>query len=567
MNVLLRLQSLFSMLVNKMDKRKSRHSQGGPQRGGLHGRSMSVSSYIATTTPQHRTFLTICMYGCFLALGLVGSVMGPTIVHMQHLLDTDLQGMTLTFTYHRIGYLIGVVISGCLFDRLNQELQFAIACLIEGIATAAAPWMPGLYGYYGAMVLQALAHGYINTGGQSFIIGLWEGHRFKRPVIQGGNALWSLGASICPFIASPFLVSLPVEQDFTTAAVSTMLPDTNLTLNILTNSPLNLTDKTTVQTFANLGNVRYAYFIVGLGMAVISVMFFIAFFISGSNCDNNGVTVTQERPKLHGDTYCFKLPMLMLLYLFFVFYVWYEGVTGGLLSAFVIQGLHWPVHKGPLITSVYWGAHGVGRLLGIPISLCLNSAAMLICNLTFTTAAFIIMYFAPGADTDVYMWLSVAMAGFAMATTYTSMMLWVSNHMTITGAAGSVFLMGTSTGGMTGAPLVGHLFQTYTHMWMIYLSLCSCGAHILLFFLMFSFAHFHKKKSRRKSSVPAIKKNGFLPHPRYVHRELDSEETSDTLSSDIQNSQQSCNGIGCVNKSPPCQCLDFQLRSANSNVV
>lgn len=547
---------------------------------------MSVSSYIPTATEKHRTFLTVCMYACFLALGLVGSVMGPTLVHMQHLLDTDLQSLTLTFTYQRIGYLIGVAISGLLFDRLNQEIQFAIVCLIEGVATALAPWMPNLYGYYAVMSVQSLAHGYINTGTQSFMIGLWENHKYKRPVIQGGTVMWSLGASICPFIVSPFLVALPSSTSQPNSGIFNSTNDSYLVLNSSTE-----VDPSVVESLTDIGNVRYAYFIIGMCIAVISILFFIAFFLQGASCENDGVTITQTKVPLHGDTYGFKIPMLVMLFLFFVFYIWYEGVPGGLLSAFVIQGLQWPVHQGPLITSVYYGAHGLGRVLGIPVSMCLSSGAMLICNLTLTLAAFIVMYLAPMADNDVFMWLAAAMAGFAMSTTFACMLLWVSNHMTITGAAGSVFLMGTSVGGMTGAALAGHLFQTHTHMWVVYLSLAACSAHVLLFTLMFLFAQWHKRRSRRTHTklTKVTKKrnhpnrnhhkvvlNGNVAHVMINNnktlnrvKEMDSSgcSTPVSMTSDIEKSTESiCSNLVtcCVHNSTTCNCLNFQLRQASN---
>ena len=50
------------------------------------------------------------------------------------------------------------------------------------------------------------------TGGQSYCVGLWIGHRYKEPVLQAAHASWSLGATIGPFIIGRFLVELP-ERD------------------------------------------------------------------------------------------------------------------------------------------------------------------------------------------------------------------------------------------------------------------------------------------------------------------------------------------------------------------
>jgi len=51
------------------------------------------------------------------------------------------------------------------------------------------------------------------SGGQSYCMGLWTGHRYKEPVLQAAHAVWSLGATIGPFIIGHFLVELPPKHN------------------------------------------------------------------------------------------------------------------------------------------------------------------------------------------------------------------------------------------------------------------------------------------------------------------------------------------------------------------
>ena len=50
------------------------------------------------------------------------------------------------------------------------------------------------------------------SGGQSYCVGLWLGHRYKEPVLQATHAVWSLGAAIGPLIIGCFLVDLPPKD-------------------------------------------------------------------------------------------------------------------------------------------------------------------------------------------------------------------------------------------------------------------------------------------------------------------------------------------------------------------
>lgn len=42
---------------------------------------------------------------------------------------------------------------------------------------------------------------------------MWREHRFKSPILQAVHALWSLGATIGPFIIGLFLVDLHQRSD------------------------------------------------------------------------------------------------------------------------------------------------------------------------------------------------------------------------------------------------------------------------------------------------------------------------------------------------------------------
>ena len=53
--------------------------------------------------------------------------------------------------------------------------------------------------------------------------------------------------------------------------------------------------------------------------------------------------------------------------------------------------------------------------------------------------------------------------------------------MEITGAVAGILLAGGSIGGMTGSALTGFLFDHYTHMWVVYLCLIACSAHVAVY--------------------------------------------------------------------------------------
>ena len=121
-------------------------------------------------------------------------------------------------------------------------------------------------------------------------------------------------------------------------------------------------------------------------------------------------------------------------------------------------------------------------------------------NISLTTIAFIVMLFS-SVMPEYVLWISVAAAGLGMSTTFASTILWTSNYISISGSIGSLFLIGSSCGAMSAAPLTGFLFQDKSHMWVVYLSLMAALIHFLLFFVMVVFTKCHIKGIDKSKEV------------------------------------------------------------------
>lgn len=48
---------------------------------------------------------------------------------------------------------------------------------------------------------------------QTFVIEAWSGHRCREPAIQLQQAMWSVGATVSPFIIRQFLVELETNDE------------------------------------------------------------------------------------------------------------------------------------------------------------------------------------------------------------------------------------------------------------------------------------------------------------------------------------------------------------------
>ena len=449
--------------------------------------SNNKESLQSKRTAKKMIFLSVCLYSTFFCLGMVASLTAPALLHLVELYRTDVSRMSVMFTFNSIGYLLGASACAFLFDKASHELQYFLLNLLEAGLTILIPLLPGLYFLFAVAFLQNVAMGYIDASGQSYVIRLWDNHKLKEPLMLGMHAIWSVGAFISPFVVSPFLADLTQSRDLYTELNHT-------TESIPENGTLSKGEN-----IVGLDEIKYPYIITGCVVGISSLLSLVSYCLYKDHRLIRSKKINDHHEKKSGEVLSFKLPMLVMQFLFFFLYIWYELIPGTLLSTFVIEGLNWSIHDGPLLMSVYWGAHGAGRFVNIPISFFMKPLMMLSLNMGICVLAHAIMLIAVLSN-DKLLWVSTAMSGFSMGTLFAVSILWVSQYMHISGAIGAFFLIAASIGGMTGPTLAGFLFEYHSHLWVVYLSLMASVAQGIVFLLMFVFVKIHIR--RIKSNEP-----------------------------------------------------------------
>ena len=91
----------------------------------------------------------------------------------------------------------------------------------------------------------------------------------------------------------------------------------------------------------------------------------------------------------------FNIPVSIMILVFYHLYGWYEIIKTGFISTFVIKSLGWEVLYGPLMTSLVFLGLALGRLSGIPLSLCMKPVGLLMYSLSLTTVGIILLALAP----------------------------------------------------------------------------------------------------------------------------------------------------------------------------
>jgi FHS family Na+ dependent glucose MFS transporter 1 len=110
------------------------------------------------------------------------------------------------------------------------------------------------------------------------------------------------------------------------------------------------------------------------------------------------------------------------------------------------------------LTSSFWGALTLGRLLTVPVATQLKPRTILLGDLVgclFSVG--IILWW---SDSLTAVWLGAAGLGFSMASIFPTTLSLAENRMPITGQVNGWFFVGASTGGMVLPWLIGQLFES-----------------------------------------------------------------------------------------------------------
>ena len=99
----------------------------------------------------------------------VGSF-GPTLLNLEYLLDTDLKMLAASIMSARLGYFLGSLLGGIIFDKINQEFLLGAASLMLGVTFALLPWVPDIYAFMALQLLRGTSAGILEAGKKACLL-------------------------------------------------------------------------------------------------------------------------------------------------------------------------------------------------------------------------------------------------------------------------------------------------------------------------------------------------------------------------------------------------------------
>lgn len=384
---------------------------------------MNQTTFTTTKTiSQWR--ISVGYFAAFIILGLSSAVLGPTIGGLAENTGSTLRQISILFTARSIGFLAGAQLGGRLYDHIPGHTVMAGGLLLAALSLLLTPVMPLLWLLTAVMFLGGLAEAAIDAGGNTML--LWAYGKDAGPIMNGLHFFFGLGAFLSPIVVAQLLL---------------------------------LTD-----------SITWGYWV--LALPVIPITIYVARLPSPTI--RHRTTDNRSRKA--------DLRLVLLVALFLLLYVGAEVSYGGWIFTYATTQSLMSETVASYLTSAFWGALTIGRLLSVLAARSISPRRMLLVGLVGCLASLGIWWAAPLAATAV--WICTIGLGLFMSSIFPTTFAWAERVMPVSGAVTGWFMSGASIGAMTIPWLIGQLFELVSPLAMIAVLFVVLLAQVVIYGLL-----------------------------------------------------------------------------------
>jgi fucose permease len=351
---------------------------------------------------------TIAYYLAFIALGLTTASTGPALPYLAGQTGVLLSAVSFLFTTRSLGYMVGSLQGGRLYDRMRGHPVMAAALVGMAAMMAIVPLPTKLWLLTIVFLLLGMSEGTLDVGGNTLLV--WVHRHRVGPWMNALHFFFGVGSLI-----SPLILAQAVQAS---------------------------------------GGIGWGYWAVAL--LVLPVAALLLYLPSpkaqvATSTPESGSQTRSTSRRRNGT-------LVVLFALFFFLFVGAEvGYAGWVFSYSLEMGLA-TATAAAYLTSAFWAALTVGRAVGIPLSARFRPSTILFGDLAgcLVGAAVILLW----PESRQALWLGTLVLGFSMASIFAVTISLAERRMTITGRVTGWFFVGASAGGMTWPWLMGQVFQS-----------------------------------------------------------------------------------------------------------
>jgi FHS family Na+ dependent glucose MFS transporter 1 len=342
---------------------------------------------------------TLAYYAAFITLGATISIGGPALPWLARHTASRLDQISIVFVSVSLGYTVGSQLGGRAYDRIAGHRLLALALLVASLFAALVPVLYSLWLLVAVLFLLGIVQGVLDVGCNTLLT--WIHGEKVGPFMNGLHFFFGVGSFVAPLIFA--------------------------------------------QVVQASAEIRWAYWFFSLlALPVAAWLWFLP-----SPLIRRRTPVAAGGRSING--------LFLLIVFFFMLYVGMEIGFGNWIYTFSTR-LHLASEIGAAyLTSAFWGAFTLGRLLAIGISSRFRSQTILLTDLSGSLLAFAILLLWP--DSPLVLWVGTILLGLSIASIFPTAMAFAEQRLSLSGAMVGWILVGGGIGGMVMPWLIGQLFE------------------------------------------------------------------------------------------------------------
>ena len=387
-----------------------------------------MSTLELVSTNRTRLYVTIGYCAAFIALGLTAASLGPTLTDLANNTRAALSHISYGFTARALGYLLGSFLGGRLYDRRPGNPVMGTMLLLMALSMALVPIIPVLWVLIAMLLFLGMFEGALDVGGNTLLV--WLHGEKVGPYMNALHFFFGVGAFLSPIVVA--------------------------------------------RTLAASGGITWAYWV--LALLIVPVAVALLRLPSPSSPADERTTPGGEPAVAPRRT---SGLLVTLIAAFFFLYVGSETSFGGWIATYAKAINLGDAATAAYLTSVFWGALTLGRLLSIPLAVRLRPRTLLLGDLLGCLLSVLVVIAWPSVPAAL--WIGTFGAGFSMASIFPTMISFAGRHMTTTGKTTAWFFVGGSSGGMLIPWLIGQWFESTGPQVTVFMVLASLLLNLAMF--------------------------------------------------------------------------------------
>ena len=349
-------------------------------------------------TRAERLTATFAYYATYITLGATMAISGPALPWLAQHTASRLDQISIIFVATSLGYMTGSLVSGRAYDRFPGHRIQALALLIIALSAALVPVLHSLVFLVVVLFLLGNFQGALDVGCNTLLT--WTHGEQVGPFMNGLHFFFGLGSFLAPLIFARVVLAS--------------------------------------------NEIRWAYWVFSLLALPVAAWLWLLPSPPIRRKPAEAVSGNQ------------KNGLFVLIVLFFVFSVGQELGFGNWIYTFSTRLHLASASQAAYLTSAFWGAFTIGRLLGIGISRRLRPQTILLSDVVGGLGAFAILLLWP--DSSLALWAGTIVMGLSIASVFATGMAFAGRHVHLSGALVGWIFVGGGIGGMVIPWLVGQAF-------------------------------------------------------------------------------------------------------------